>query len=80
MKELYIKHRDTIMLILLVAGIAGALFEGGKFLMSILKWPLIVALFVGVVFGIGNDGYHSLKRTLRDKVWPWLKTKLPWLP
>lgn len=79
MKELWTKNRDTILLIFLVAGISGALFEGGQFLMTILKWPLIVALFVGVAFAIGNDGYHSLKRTLRDKVWPWLKTKLPWL-
>lgn len=78
MREQWKKNRDTILLVLLVAAIAGALFEGGAFLMSILKWPLIVALFVGVVFGIGNDGYHAAKRFIRDKVWPWIKPHLPW--
>lgn len=73
MKEFYHKHRDAILVVLLVAGITGAVFEGGRFLMTVLKWPLIVALFVGVVFGVGNDGYHGVKRLVRDVVVPKIK-------
>lgn len=78
MKEVWTKNRDAILVVLLVAGVAGGLFEGGRFLISVLKWPLIVALFVGIVFGIGNDGYHAFKRMVRDKVIPWLRERIQW--
>ena len=76
MKEVWTKNRDTILVALLVAGLAGVAFEGGAFLVAVLKWPIIVALIVGVVFGVGNDGYHAIKRLIRDKVWPLIKGKL----
>jgi flagellar motor component MotA len=75
MKELYLKNRDTILVVLLVCFLGGVLFEGGRFLLSIIKWPVILAVIVGVVFGIGNDGYHALKRTIRDRAWPWVKAQ-----
>jgi Sec-independent protein secretion pathway component TatC len=77
MKEVWKSNRDGILVVLIVAAAAGAMFEAGAFLMTVLKWPLVVALFVGVVFAIGNDGYHAVKRMVRDKVWPWIKSK-PW--
>lgn len=74
MKEVWTKNRDTILVALLVVGLAGFVFEGGRFLLSVLKWPIIVALVVGLFFGVGNDGYHAAKRLVRDKVVPWLRT------
>lgn len=73
MKETFSRNKDTIMLVLLVAGLAGVAFQGGAFLVEVAKWPLMIAFLVGIAFGIGNDGYHSLKRLIRDKVWPWIK-------
>jgi hypothetical protein len=74
MKETWTKNRDTILVVLLVCFLGGALFEGGAFLLSVIKWPVILAVIVGVVFGVGNDGYHALKRLIRDRVWPWVKS------
>jgi len=73
MKETYMKNRDTVLVVLLACFLGGVLFEGGRFLLSVIKWPVILAVIVGVVFGIGNDGYHAVKRLVRDRVWPWLK-------
>jgi hypothetical protein len=74
MKETFTKNRDTILVVLLVCLLGGVLFEGGRFLLSIIKWPVILAVIVGVVFGISNDGYHAFKRLIRDRVWPWVKS------
>ena len=60
MKEYWTKNRDTILVILLVCLLGGVLFEAGAFLVTIMKWPVILAVIVGVVFGVSNDGYHAL--------------------
>jgi hypothetical protein len=50
MKETFSRNKDTIMLVLLVAGLAGVAFQGGAFLVEVAKWPLMIALLVGIVF------------------------------
>ena len=72
MRETWKNNRDTILLVLLCAGLAGLVFEGGRFLVTLLKWPVLIAIAAGLAFGVGNDGFHALKRLVRDRVWPWI--------
>ena len=73
MKEMWKSNRDLILLVLVCAGLGGLVFEGGRFLVGVLKWPMLIALVTGIFFAIGNDGYHAIKRLVRDKLIPWLR-------
>lgn len=86
MKETFQKYRDIVLAVAMVAGVAGAAYEGGSFLVTVAKWPVMVGLFVGLAFMLGNEGGHSFKRVIRDRVWrvikpivDFIKSKFPWL-
>lgn len=73
-KECWDKARDPLLAIGLVCMVGGAAWELGRFGIQVLKLPIVIALAMGLAFAVGNDGFHAVKRLVRDRVWPAIKS------
>jgi hypothetical protein len=78
MMDFFNKHKDQAFAVAFLAFCGAIAWYGGKALFSWVKFPFMVAIVVGIGFMLGNDGGHAVKRLLRDVIWPWVRTRLPW--
>lgn len=69
------KYQDQILVSLFFGVIMGIAFTGGAFLVRTLTWTAISFIVGGLFFGLGNEMFHSIKRTILDKVWPFIWDK-----
>jgi len=49
-------------------------FSGGRIFFGWAKWTLLQGAVFGLGFAVMDDAYHSIKRRLRDRAWPWIKS------
>lgn len=74
--EFFKKYQDHILVSLFFGLVIGIAIKGGAFLVSTLTWTAISFTVGGLFLGLGNEMFHSIRRTLTGKVWPYLRDRV----